>query len=125
MSTIRCVYHSSQAASAAGTATDQHPDAVRYTVGPYIVDAIGWEPTLQEVEALVNPPPLSPSQVIDQHFPQSGTARVLFEALFELANDIRELRREINLISPGRFNNANSVDITRSQLKTWLESKLP
>lgn len=36
-------------------ATAQHPDAVRYKIGKWIVDAIG-KPTLAEVEAFVNPP---------------------------------------------------------------------
>jgi hypothetical protein len=46
MSTIRCIYHNGPPNF---PATDQHPDAVRYTVGPYVVDAVG-EPTLAEVE---------------------------------------------------------------------------
>ena len=37
-------------------ATDQHPDAVRYQVGTYWVDAVGGEPTLQEVEDVIDPP---------------------------------------------------------------------
>lgn len=36
-------------------ASDQHPDAVRYRVGAYWVDAIGGEPTLAEVETVVAP----------------------------------------------------------------------
>ena len=52
MSQIRIIFHSGEAAQKAGPATDQHPDASRYTVGPYIVDAIG-EPTLAEVEAVL------------------------------------------------------------------------
>lgn len=50
MSQIRCIYHEAPSFPA----SDQHPNAVRYTVGPYVVDAIG-EPTLAEVEALLNP----------------------------------------------------------------------
>ena len=37
-------------------ASIQHPDCVRYTVGLYVVDAVGGEPTLAEVEALLFPP---------------------------------------------------------------------
>jgi hypothetical protein len=49
--TIRCVYSEEPSFPA----TDQHPDAVRYQVGGYWVDAIGGEPTLGEVEAVVAP----------------------------------------------------------------------
>lgn len=52
MSTIRVVY---QGAPPVFPATDQHPDAVRYQVGPYWVDAIGGEPTLEQIEAMLNP----------------------------------------------------------------------
>ena len=40
-------------------ATDQHPDAVRYPieVGVFrFVDAVGGEPTLEEIEAVLAPP---------------------------------------------------------------------
>jgi hypothetical protein len=40
-------------------ATDQHPDAVRYSVSGLIVDAIGGEPTEGEVDNVLNPPPLA------------------------------------------------------------------
>jgi hypothetical protein len=52
MSTIRCVY----SREPNFPATDQHPDAVRYTVGQYVVDAIGGEPTAAEVAAFLAPP---------------------------------------------------------------------
>lgn len=52
MSTIRCVYSEEPNFPA----TDQHPDAVRYTVGEHIVDAIGGEPTPQEIDTVLNPP---------------------------------------------------------------------
>lgn len=55
MSTIRCVYFG----GAPGfPATDQHPDAVRYVVGPYVVDAVGSEPTLVEVEKVLGRDPV-------------------------------------------------------------------
>lgn len=43
-------------------ATDQHPDAVRYQIGGYWVDAIGGEPTLSDVEEFLTPQesPLAP-----------------------------------------------------------------
>jgi hypothetical protein len=53
MSTIRCVY--SRAPSF--PATDQHPDAARYTVAGHTVDAVGGEPTAEEVAAFLAPPP--------------------------------------------------------------------
>lgn len=37
-------------------ATDQHPSAVRYKVGKFWVDAIGGEPTPDEVVAIMSPP---------------------------------------------------------------------
>lgn len=53
MINIRCVYE----ADPGFPATDQHPDAVRYKVGGYVVDAVGGEPTIDEVNAVRNPPP--------------------------------------------------------------------
>lgn len=44
-------------------ATDQHPDAVRYVIGGLWVDAIGPEPTLAEVQAIVLPPPLTAAEL--------------------------------------------------------------
>jgi hypothetical protein len=52
VSTIRCIY---LAGAPTFPATDQHPDAVRYTVSPYVVDAIGGAPTLAEVQAKLFP----------------------------------------------------------------------
>jgi hypothetical protein len=56
MSTIRCVYTTAPDFPA----TDQHPDAARYTVTvngtEYIVDAIGGAPTVEEVVAVLAPP---------------------------------------------------------------------
>lgn len=51
MSTIRCVY----SREPKFPATDQHPDAVRYAVAGKVVDAIGGEPTLEEVAAFLAP----------------------------------------------------------------------
>lgn len=48
MSVIRCVY----TAEPNFPATDQHPDAVRYFVAGQWVDAIGGEPTEQEITAV-------------------------------------------------------------------------
>lgn len=51
MSTIRTIY----SAEPSFPATDQHPDAVRYRVGDYWVDAIDGEPTQDEIDAILNP----------------------------------------------------------------------
>lgn len=53
MSQIRCVYHGHEPEF---PASDQHPDAVRYKVGQNYVDAIGGEPTAEEVAAFLAPP---------------------------------------------------------------------
>ena len=37
-------------------ASIQHPDAIRYKVGEYWVDAVGGEPTAKEVADLLDPP---------------------------------------------------------------------
>lgn len=50
MSQIRIIYDKEPSFPA----TDQHPDAVRYKVGEYWVDAIGAAPTEEEVEAILN-----------------------------------------------------------------------
>jgi hypothetical protein len=52
MTTIRCIY----ASEPDFPATDQAPDAVRYQVGNYWVDAAGGAPTLDEVNAVLAPP---------------------------------------------------------------------
>jgi hypothetical protein len=54
MSAIRAIYE----AEPGFPATDQHPDAARYRVGQYWVDAIGAEPSEGEVLAVLNPPAL-------------------------------------------------------------------
>ena len=48
---------------------------------------------------------------IDEAFPQTDIARVIFEAFFELANRLQVLE--------------SKPAITRAQLKTWLKAKLP
>lgn len=35
---------------------DQHPDAARYHIGEFWIDALDGEPTSDEIEALTNPP---------------------------------------------------------------------
>lgn len=52
---IRCVYSPVNGVATAPDfpATDQHPDAVRYLVGLYYVDAIGAQPTQAEIDAML------------------------------------------------------------------------
>ena len=59
---IRVVYHT---AAPQFPATDQHPDAVRYKIGAYIVDAIGGPPTPEEVQAFIAPPTVKPTTLED------------------------------------------------------------
>jgi hypothetical protein len=63
-----------------------------------------------DIVAFYNPV-LMDSERIDSAFPQSDVGRVIFEALFELVNRVIALE-------------GGSV-IDRSQLKTWLQNKLP
>ena len=53
---------------------------------------------------------LTTAQRIDAVFPQTDSARVIFEAFFELTNDVRVLKR--------------LLPITRAQLLDWFKSKL-
>lgn len=55
--TIRVVYTEEPSFPA----TDQHPDAVRYQIGQYWVDAIGDAPTQADVDALLTPVDATPS----------------------------------------------------------------
>lgn len=48
---------------------------------------------------------------MDKAFTLDDKDRVLFEAIFELANDVRELKGQ--------------QPITRAQLRDWLKAKLP
>lgn len=59
MSTIRVIYHpdaEGKPVEPPFPATDQHPDAKRYTRGALIIDALGGEPTDAEIEAHLNAP---------------------------------------------------------------------
>jgi len=70
-----------------------------------------WVDDGNTISPYVAPPPSTDEQRIDSAFPQSDTARVIFEALFELVNRVAVLE--------------SSPAITRAQLKTWLKDKLP
>ena len=70
MSAIKAVYENAPSFPA----TDQHPDAVRYKVtsalrgSVVVVDAVGGEPTIAEVDAILNPPKpeLTPEQKLER-----------------------------------------------------------
>lgn len=66
-----------------------------------------------EVSVVPVPEPTPPTDEdrIDAAFPQTDTAKVIFEAFFELANDVCGLKGQ--------------QPITRAQLRDWLKSKLP
>lgn len=57
MSRIRVIYDEEPGFPA----SDQHPDAARYRVGPHWVDAVGGEPTAEEVEAVLDPSAEAPA----------------------------------------------------------------
>jgi hypothetical protein len=82
MSSILCIY----AAEPKFPATDQHPDAARYVVGPYLVDAIG-EPTAAEVDVVLNKDAGAPDRLAASAI--DGMDRLQFEHLFELENRMR------------------------------------
>lgn len=57
------------------------------------------------------PPPPTDEERIDEAFPQTDVARVLFEAFFEIANRLQALE--------------GKQPVTKAQLKAWLKAKLP
>ena len=64
MTTILCIY----SAEPNFPATDQHPDALRYQAGGRWIDAVGGEPTADEIAAVLAPPRrlVMKSQIIDR-----------------------------------------------------------
>lgn len=66
MSVILAVYHpvGGQAREPGFPASDQHPEAVRYRVGDLSVDALGGEPTPEELQAVLNPPAPAPELTV-------------------------------------------------------------
>lgn len=91
MSTIRCIY----GAEPMFPATDQHPDAVRYVVSGYWVDAIGGEPTEADVAAALTP------AVIPPHLNNGGVARFSGTAPVTVYEAIR--MAGVTRISKGRY----------------------
>lgn len=82
MSTIRCIY----TVAPNFPATDQHPNAVRYQIGNLFVDAIGGQPTQQEIDDVV-----SPSVDVKAAIAVDSIDRLSFEVNFDQENRIRVL----------------------------------
>lgn len=68
--TIRVIYHPVGGARCKPSfpATDQHPDAARFDIdhpvhGPLCVDAIGAQPSIAEIDAVLTPPPPSAAEL--------------------------------------------------------------
>ena len=97
MSQIRAVYSSQPNFPA----TDQHPDAARYFVNPYWVDAIGGQPTLAEIQAML------------------GT---------DAAGQARTARREADLAEQQALKGNNAlmtfVDMTPAQIDSWVAANV-
>lgn len=87
-SVVTALYARPQPGLAEEFLTDDHPDVIAY----------------------LNPPPPTDAERIDAVFPQTDVGRVIFEAFFELANDVRVLKGQ----SP----------ITKAQLRDWFAAKL-
>lgn len=81
----------------------EKPDA---PIGDWLIDSKSVS-----ISRLPAPAPPTDEERIDSAFPKTDTALVIFEAFFELANDVRSLREQ--------------GAITRAQLKDWLKAKLP
>jgi len=86
---ITALYARPQPGTAEDYLPEDHPDVVEYRT----------------------PRPPTDAERIDAAFHGSDTARVIFEALFELANDVRGLKGQ--------------PAINRGQLRDWLKTKLP
>lgn len=104
MSTIRCVYHPVDGAPCEPKfpATDQHPDAVRYLVGLYYVDALGGMPTSAEVDAFLGQDAAG----------QAAAARVATDQ-----QELAECKLDTTIIS--------LINQTRAQWRTWAGNNFP
>ena len=104
MSTIRAVYHPRDGLpqQPAFPATDQHPDAVRYLLGLYFVDALGGPPLQSELDA------------------ELGVDAAGQSAAFRLVLDEQE-RSDCKLDATIM----GLVDQTRAQWRTWAGTNFP
>ena len=60
--------------------SDQHPEARRYEIGGFVVDALGGAPTEAEVSAVMTPPP---SAAVDPVTRLQARVDALTEALLK------------------------------------------
>lgn len=107
MSTIRCIFDQEPTFPA----TDQHPDAARYQVGGRWVDAIGGQPTQAEVDAILNPPPLTLDEL------ESAAVAALNGGLLD-AVDLRKLIKAVVVNFTARTLSVAPAAITPAQLAT-------
>lgn len=82
-------------------ATDQHPDAIRYVIGEWWVDAIGAEPTSDELTAFLTPTAPLP------HLNNGGLARFSGIAPVVVYENIR--LGSVTRVSKGRWR-TNLID---------------
>lgn len=104
-------------------ATNQHPNAVRYRVGNYWVDAIGDEPTAQEVSDYVSPP----SAAMDaSSFNDALTAEgsVFRGFVLVVLDEINLLRAEIRALKTKAGIAGAVPDRTVSQIKPAIVGKM-
>ena len=87
MREIRAIYHNG---APPFPATDQHPNAARYVVGPYVVDAIGGEPTQAEVDLALAPTPVIPSD---------GLPQEVKDLLLAMATKVQSLENVISALA--------------------------
>lgn len=77
----------------------------------YIVRTDDIEKAWPEQDIPPPPPPPTDEERIDEAFPQTDVARVIFEAFFEISNRVMALE--------------GKQPITRAQIRDWLKAKLP
>ena len=70
-----------------------------------------WVAQGNTIAPYVPPPVPTDAERIDAAFPQTDVAQVLFNVLFDMANQIRALQ--------------GNTAITKAQFKSYLQSKLP
>ena len=140
MSDIRCIY---QGKSPDFPASDQHPDAKRH--GPInlsngsivFVDAIGGEPTLDEITSMLNPADPVPQQISDRQFFQqlaisgtitqadalaavkTGTIPVALQALINELPADQQFSAEMIISGSTIFHRDSSLTVTLGTSYGW------
>lgn len=111
MSTILAVY----VVDPKFPASDQQAGAERYLVSGVLVDALGGQPTVQEVQDHLTPP-----VAVRAALAVDAKDRLDFEVNFDQENAIRAMRAAVNTLAPGTFPNGQSTQITRVQYRDAL-----